>query len=76
MRPVNNYSSSIGTMFFFRAFIRSKTVVLYYFFCGITDCARADKVIEASDMHLSESKETVNESTTQTFCNSSFRLEL
>ena len=36
MIPVINYSSSIDTTFF-RAFVQSQTVVLCYYFCGITD---------------------------------------
>ena len=42
--------------------IGSKTVVFYYYFCGITDCARADKIIVASDMHLPESEESFDHS--------------
>ena len=41
---VINYSSGIGTTFF-RASVQSKTVVPYYYFCGITDLILAAESI-------------------------------
>ena len=41
---VINYSSGIDTTFF-RAFVQSKTVVPYYYFCGITDLILAAESI-------------------------------
>ena len=37
MVPVINYNSDIDTTFIGRSFVQSKTVVLYYHYCGITD---------------------------------------
>ena len=34
---IHNFSNSGIDTTFFQAFVQSKTVVLYYYFCGITD---------------------------------------